>query len=244
MSSRCHWPMHGPHALASTVAPIASRSASRPSRSMVARTCSEPGVMSSGVFTRRPAALAWRGDVRGAADVLVRRVGARPDQRVADVDRVALLARRRADLGDRTVEVGGVRTDEVRLELVEVDVDHAVEEPLGVVHHLGVDAQVLGVRVGEVGQRLAPGRLQVRGRAGVVGEQRARGADLGAHVADRGLAGGRDRLRAGAEVLDDRAGAALHGEDAGDLEDDVLRRGPARELAAQVHADHLRARGC
>ena len=52
--------MHGPHALASTVAPIASRSASRPSRSIVARTCSEPGVMSSGVLTRRPAAFAWR----------------------------------------------------------------------------------------------------------------------------------------------------------------------------------------
>jgi hypothetical protein len=60
MSSRCHWPMHGPHALARTVAPIASRSARRPSRSMVARTCSEPGVMSNGVFTRSPAALAWR----------------------------------------------------------------------------------------------------------------------------------------------------------------------------------------
>ena len=60
MSSRCHWPMHGPHALASTVAPIASRSASRPSRSIVARTCSEPGVIMSGVFTRSPRAAAWR----------------------------------------------------------------------------------------------------------------------------------------------------------------------------------------
>ena len=107
----------------------------------------------------------------------------------------------------------------------------AVEEALGVVLDLGVDAEVLGVGVGEVGERLAPGRLQVRGRAGVVGEQRAGGADLGAHVADGGLAGGGDRLGAGAEVLDDRAGAALHGEDAGDLQDDVLGRRPARELA-------------
>ena len=94
MSSRCHWPMHGPHTFASTVAPIASRSASRPSRSMVARTCSEPGVMSSGVFTRRAGGAGLTGDVRGAADVFVRRVRARPDERVADVDRVALLARR------------------------------------------------------------------------------------------------------------------------------------------------------
>ena len=58
MSSRCHWPMHGPHAFASTVAPMASRSSSSPSRSMVARTCSDPGVMRSGDLTVSPAALA------------------------------------------------------------------------------------------------------------------------------------------------------------------------------------------
>src|SRR5438067_7484243 len=60
MSGRSHWPMHGPHALASTVPPIASRSARRPSRSMVARTCSEPGVISSCVLARRPFADACR----------------------------------------------------------------------------------------------------------------------------------------------------------------------------------------
>ena len=59
MSDRAHWPMHGPQALARTLAPMASRSASRPSRSIVARTCSEPGVMSSGVLRAGPAA-AWR----------------------------------------------------------------------------------------------------------------------------------------------------------------------------------------
>ena len=59
-AGRSHWPMHGPHALASTVAPMASRSASSPSRSMVARICSDPGVMSSSVLARSPAAAAWR----------------------------------------------------------------------------------------------------------------------------------------------------------------------------------------
>ena len=58
--TRSHWPMHGPHALASTTPPIASRSASSPSRSIVARTCSEPGVMYSGTLARRPAPDAWR----------------------------------------------------------------------------------------------------------------------------------------------------------------------------------------
>ena len=57
-SGRDHWPIHGPHALASTVAPMASRSARRPSRSMVARTCSEPGVISSSHFAVRPLAAA------------------------------------------------------------------------------------------------------------------------------------------------------------------------------------------
>ena len=60
LSGRDHWPMHGPQALASTVAPTASRSASRPSRSIVARICSEPGVISSSVFAVRPLADAWR----------------------------------------------------------------------------------------------------------------------------------------------------------------------------------------
>jgi len=52
--SRFHWPMQGPQALASTVAPTASSFASWPSRSIVARTCSDPGVISNGVFRRSP----------------------------------------------------------------------------------------------------------------------------------------------------------------------------------------------
>ena len=107
-----------------------------------------------------------------------------------------------------------MRTDEVGLELVEVDVDDPVEEALGIGEHFGVDAEVLGVRVGQIGQRFAAGCLEVCRGARVVGEQRARRADLGAHVADRGLAGRRDRLGPRTEVLDDRAGAALDGEDA------------------------------
>ncbi len=50
--------MHGPHALASTV-PLMSRSdCIWPSRSMVARTCSEPGVTMNGVATVSPCAFA------------------------------------------------------------------------------------------------------------------------------------------------------------------------------------------
>ena len=94
-------------------------------------------------------------------------------------------------------------------------------------------------RVGGVGDGLPPGGLEVGGHVRVVGEERRGGADLGAHVADGALAGGRDGVGAGAEVLDDGAGAALHGEDLGDLEDDVLRARPAGELAGEVDADEL-----
>src|SRR4051794_18339473 len=59
-SVRSHCPMHGPQALASTRPPMASRSARRPSRSIVARTCSDPGVMRNWVLAVRPLADAWR----------------------------------------------------------------------------------------------------------------------------------------------------------------------------------------
>ena len=60
MFDRFHCPMQGPQALASTVAPTRSKAAIWPSRSTVARTCSDPGVTSSGVFTRSPADAACR----------------------------------------------------------------------------------------------------------------------------------------------------------------------------------------
>ena len=59
-AERSHWPIHGPHALANTVAPMDSRSANRPSRSMVARICSLPGVISNSVLARKPLADACR----------------------------------------------------------------------------------------------------------------------------------------------------------------------------------------
>ena len=72
--------------------------------------------------------LGLRGDVGGAAHVLVGRVGAAADQGRRDrVDgsrsRVRHLG---GELGDRTRPVGRVRSDDVRLERREVELDHAV----------------------------------------------------------------------------------------------------------------------
>ena len=53
--------MHGPHALARTVAPNETSSSIWPSRSIVARTCSDPGETISGTTDfRMPCCLAWR----------------------------------------------------------------------------------------------------------------------------------------------------------------------------------------
>src|SRR5579859_4675900 len=58
MSSRFHWPMHGPHALASTVAPTASSDAIWPSRLIVAWICSDPGDTRNGMLIFAPCARA------------------------------------------------------------------------------------------------------------------------------------------------------------------------------------------
>ena len=53
ISVRFHWPMQGPQALASTVPPTLSKISIKPSRSMVARICSLPGVMVKGTYAQR-----------------------------------------------------------------------------------------------------------------------------------------------------------------------------------------------
>mmetsp|Transcript_17484 Transcript_17484/g.52455 ORF Transcript_17484/g.52455 Transcript_17484/m.52455 type:complete len:241 (-) Transcript_17484:1260-1982(-) len=60
ISDRFHWPMQGPQALASTVPPTLSNTSISPSRSMVARICSLPGVMVNGTLALMPASRAWR----------------------------------------------------------------------------------------------------------------------------------------------------------------------------------------
>ena len=58
LSARRHWPMHGPQALANTTASMSLRDCICPSLSMVARTCSEPGVTMKGTANFMPWALA------------------------------------------------------------------------------------------------------------------------------------------------------------------------------------------
>src|ERR1700710_1942202 len=107
---------------------------------------------------------------------------------------------------------GGGGAVDVGEQGVEIDLDDPVEEAGGVGEDLLVGPEVGGDLVGGVGEIAAAGGFEVAGDRLVVGEHRGGGADLGAHVADGGLAGGADGLGAGTEVLDDGAGASGDGE--------------------------------
>ena len=81
MSSRFHWPMQGPQALASTVAADRVKVAIWPSRSMVARICSRAGRDEKADLRLQAVGQGLPRHVGGARDVLVGGVGAAADQR-------------------------------------------------------------------------------------------------------------------------------------------------------------------
>ena len=179
------------------------------------------------------------GEGRTARDVLVARVGAGPDEAVLDLGRVALLGAELGHFAHRSGEVRAERAVEVGLEGAQVNLDDLVEVLLGTRIHLGVTGQMLGDAVGKLRHIGTARGAQVAGHAFVVAEGRGRGPDFGAHVADGALSGAAHRVGALAKVLDDAAGSALHGEDAGHLEDDVLGAGPPAHLTGQLDADQL-----
>ena len=125
-SERFHWPMQGPHALASTVPPICSKVAHDAVAldglvdALGARRDQEGGLGLEAGLER------LGGDVGGALHVLVGGVRARADERGLDRRRASPPSspRRRVRLGPRAV--GRVRAHDVRLELGQVDLDHLV----------------------------------------------------------------------------------------------------------------------
>ncbi len=179
-------------------------------------------------------------DVGGAADVFIGGIRAAADQRRLQFDRIAFLLRFRGQLGDRTGEIRRVGTDDVRLELGQIDFDDLIVVLLRRLIDFGVRHKQVPAGHGEVGEIGPVGDVQVGDHLLIEGEHRGRGPELRAHVADRAFAGRADRLGAGAEVLDDLVRPALHGEQAAEIEDHVLRRGPTAQLAGQPHADQFR----
>ena len=94
--------------------------------------------------------------------------------------------------------------------------------------------------VGGGGNVGAASDLQVAAHGIVVAEGGACCAHFGTHVRNRRLACCGEAASAFAEVFDNGVGAALHGQDACELQDDILGGSEALELAGELHADHLR----
>ena len=191
-------------------------------------------------FCLQPFRFGLPGDAGRAAQVLIGRVRARADQSHFHLPGIALFAHDRSEIGDRVRCVGRERPVDMRLERRQVDVDHPVVIFRGVGSRFGIRDQVGGDPVGQRGYLLAPGGAQVAGHRLVVRKQRGRCPDLGAHVTDRRLARSRKRGRSFAEVLDHGIRTALDGQQAGELQDHVLGRGPTAQLARKTYADDLR----
>eukprot|EP00955_Chlamydomonas_euryale_P072936 361570-Chlamydomonas_euryale.AAC.6 len=217
-SVRFHWPMHGPHELDSTVPPILANVSIMPSRSIVARICSEPGEMVNGTLALMPAASACF-----AMDAA--RAMSSYEELVHEPMSAALSSRVR--------QVGREGPVDVRLQLAQVHLNQLV------VAGALVGAQVVAERVCQLGGAAAVCRHEVVVHALIVREHGRRRANLGAHVADGGHAGARHGLHTWAKVLDNGAGATLDGEDASDLEDDVLGGRPLGQLAGELDTNNL-----
>src|SRR5690242_606651 len=173
------------------------------------------------------------GNGGSAGHVLIGGVGARTDQTNLKLLRPVVGLDSLGKLGDGGGQIGGEGTVDVRLELVEVDLDELVV--LGTL----VLAKLVSVLAGEVTNVLALGGPQVVVHAVVEGENGGGGTNLSTHVADGGHTSAGERLDTGSVVLDNGTSSALDGEDTSNLEDDVLGRSPARELTGELHTDNL-----
>ena len=177
------------------------------------------------------------GDGCRAGEVLVARVGAGAYE--AHLHRHGIVGGRPLGphLADGRGHIGRERPVEVGLHLREVYLHELVVESGGVGIYLLVGPQLVGV-AGREGRHLGAPRLaQIFVGSLVVGKQAARGSQFGAHVADGGLARGREGGRSLTEIFEYGVGAALHGEPSQDFEYHVFGRGPPREPAREMHAD-------
>ena len=175
------------------------------------------------------------GDRGGSAHVLVRRVGARTNERDLELLGPVVLLDGVSELGERGGKIGGEGTVDVGLKVVEVNLD------VRVVLSASVGEEVLLEALGKISDLGSVGGTEVVTHALVVGEDGGGSTNLGTHVADGGHTSARERLDTRSLVLDDGTGTTLDGELTSNLEDNVLGRGPAVELALELDTNDLGA---
>lgn len=171
----------------------------------------------------------------GARHVLVRRVGARTDESDLDLIRPSVLLADLGKLGDGGSEIGSEGTVDVGFEFREVDVDDLV------VFGVLVGLEVVGEGLGVSSDLRSVGSLEVFSHALIEGEERGRRADLGTHVTDGSHASAAEGFDTRTAVFDDSAGSALDGEDASNLENNVLGSSPAADFTSKIDTNDLGA---
>lgn len=175
------------------------------------------------------------GDSGSARHVFVRGVGARADQTNLELFGPLVGVNSLLELGDRGGKVGGEGTVDVRLELVEVDLDQLV------VFSTVILVKLLRVLLGEVTNALTLGGVQVLVHAVVEGEDGSGGTNLSTHVANGTHTSARKRVDTRAVVLNDGTSTTLDSEETSDLENDILGGGPSVQLTSQLDTNDL---GC
>jgi hypothetical protein len=169
----------------------------------------------------------------GAGHVLVGRVGAGTDEGDLDLIWPVVLLGFGGELGDGGGEIGSERTVDMGLEFGKVDFDDLV------VFGVLVGGKVVSKLLGVIGDHGAVGGIEIVGHAVVEGEEGGGGADFSAHVADGSHASATEGFDTRAGVLDDGTCSALDGENAGDLEDDVLGGRPATNFPDEIDTNDL-----
>lgn len=172
-------------------------------------------------------------DRGGTGHVLIRGVGARTDQTNLELLRPLVGLHSLLELRNGGSKIRSEGTVDVRLKLREVDLDQLVV--LGAL----ILTQLLGVFAGEVTNVLTLGGLQVVVHTVVEGEHRGGSTNLSTHVTDGTHTSARERGNTRSVVLNDSTGTTLDSEKARNLQDDILRSGPAGHLTGKLDTNHL-----
>ena len=173
------------------------------------------------------------GNGGGTGHILVGGVGARTNQ--TDLELLGPLVGLDGllELGEGSSQIGGEGTVDVRLELIQVDLDELVVLGTLVLTELG------SVLAREVTNVLTLGGLQVVVHAVVEGEHGGSSTDLGTHVTDGTHTSTGQRVDTRTVVLNDGTSTTLDSQETGDLQDNILGGGPARHLTSQADTDNL-----
>ena len=174
------------------------------------------------------------GDRGRTRHVFIRRVRARTDQGNTKFLGPVVLNHRILKLRKRRGKVRREWTVDVGLKLVEVNLD------VSVILSVTVGQKVATELRSSLSNVCTARSLKVLGLTGVEWEDRCRSTNFSTHVTNGTHTGGRKRGNTRSLVLNNCTSTTLNSELAGNLKDDVLRCGPARQLTLKLNTNYLR----